>query len=400
MSGSTYPLKGIKVVEFSHMVLGPSCGLILADLGADVVKVEPAPKGDKTRYLPGSGSGFFGAFNRNKRSVAVNLKSPEGHKFAVNLIRQSDVLIENFGKGVMDRLELGYKSTQEINTKLIYCSLKGFLRGPYENRAALDEVVQMMGGLAYMTGPKGRPLRAGASVNDLVGALFGVVAIQAALWERQHTGKGTFVRSGLFESNMFLVSNHMVQYFQTGMAAEPMPDRKASWAIYDIFQTADEEQIFVGVVSDKQWGEFCKAFDLEDLLNNKALSTNTQRVAQRNEFMPRLHKMLKTHNLSQIVEILESFGLPFAPIMRPDQLFDDPHVNHPGATVEVTLSNGVRAKVPTLPIEYNGARPSLYQDLPKIGEHNEAIAQELGYSDEELEVLRSSFESSTPNKTK
>ena len=400
MSGSTYPLKGIKVVEFSHMVLGPSCGLILADLGADVVKVEPAPKGDKTRYLPGSGSGFFGAFNRNKRSVAVNLKSPEGHKFAVNLIRQSDVLIENFGKGVMDRLELGYKSTQEINTKLIYCSLKGFLSGPYENRAALDEVVQMMGGLAYMTGPKGRPLRAGASVNDLVGALFGVVAIQAALLERQHTGKGTFVRSGLFESNMFLVSNHMVQYFQTGMAAEPMPDRKASWAIYDIFQTADEEQIFVGVVSDKQWGEFCKAFDLEDLLNNKALSTNTQRVAQRNEFMPRLHKMLKTHNLSQIVEILESFGLPFAPIMRPDQLLDDPHVNHPGATVEVTLSNGVRAKVPTLPIEYNGARPSLYQDLPKIGEHNEAIAQELGYSDEELEVLRSSFESSTPNKTK
>ena len=400
MSGSTYPLKGIKVVEFSHMVLGPSCGLILADLGADVVKVEPAPKGDKTRYLPGSGSGFFGAFNRNKKSVAVNLKSPEGHEFAINLIRQSDVLIENFGKGVMDRLELGYKSTQEINTKLIYCSLKGFLSGPYENRAALDEVVQMMGGLAYMTGPKGRPLRAGASVNDLVGALFGVVAIQAALLERQHTGKGTFVRSGLFESNMFLVSNHMVQYFQTGMAAEPMPDRKASWAIYDIFQTADEEQIFVGVVSDKQWSEFCKAFDLEDLLNNKALSTNTQRVAQRNEFMPRLHKMLKTHNLSQIVEILESFGLPFAPIMRPDQLFDDPHVNHPGATVEVTLSNGVRAKVPTLPIEYNGARPSLYQDLPKIGEHNEAVAQELGYSDEELEVLRSSFESSKPNKTK
>ena len=400
MTGVVRPLEGIKVVEFSHMVLGPSCGLILADLGADVVKVEPAPEGDKTRLLPGSGSGFFGAFNRNKRSVTVNLKSPEGHKLAVNLIRQSDVLIENFGKGVMDRLELGYKSTQEINTKLIYCSLKGFLSGPYENRAALDEVVQMMGGLAYMTGPKGRPLRAGASVNDLVGALFGVVAIQAALLERQHTGKGTFVRSGLFESNMFLVSNHMVQYFQTGMAAEPMPDRKASWAIYDIFQTADEEQIFVGVVSDKQWGEFCKAFDLEDLLNNKALSTNTQRVAQRNEFMPRLHKMLKTHNLSQIVQILESFGLPFAPIMRPDQLFDDPHVNHPGATVEVTLSNGVRAQLPTLPIEYNGVRPGLYRDLPEVGEHNEAIAQELGYSDEALELLLSSFENSASNEKK
>ena len=397
MNGAVRPLEGIKVVEFSHMVLGPSCGLILADLGADVVKVEPAPEGDKTRLLPGSGSGFFGAFNRNKRSVTVNLKSPEGHKFAVNLIRQSDVLIENFGKGVMDRLELGYKSTQEINTKLIYCSLKGFLSGPYENRAALDEVVQMMGGLAYMTGPKGRPLRAGASVNDLVGALFGVVAIQAALWERQHTGKGTLVRSGLFESNMFLVANHMVQYFQTGMPAEPMPDRKAAWAIYDVFQTADHEQIFVGVVSDKQWGEFCKAFDLEDLLKNKELSTNTQRVARREEFMPRLHKMFKTLNLSQASKILENFDLPFAPIMRPDQLFDDPHVNHPGATVEVTLSNGVLAKVPTLPVEFNGVRPGLYRDLPEVGEHNEAIAQELGYSDEALELLRSSFESSALN---
>ena len=400
MTGAVRPLEGIKVVEFSHMVLGPSCGLILADLGADVVKVEPAPEGDKTRLLPGSGSGFFGAFNRNKRSVTVNLKSPEGHKFAINLIRQSDVLIENFGKGVMDRLDLGYKSTQEINTKLIYCSLKGFLSGPYENRAALDEVVQMMGGLAYMTGPKGRPLRAGASVNDLVGALFGVVAIQAALWERQHTGKGPFVRSGLFESNMFLVANHMVQYFQTGKPAEPMPDRKAAWAIYDVFQTADDEQIFVGVVSDKQWGEFCKAFDLEDLQKNKELSTNTQRVERREEIMPRLHKMFKTLNLSQASKILENFDLPFAPIMRPDQLFDDPHVNHPGATVEVTLSNGVRAKVPTLPVEYNGVRPSLYRDLPEAGEHNEAIAQELGYSDEALELLRSSFESSASNEKK
>ena len=400
MTGAVRPLEGIKVVEFSHMVLGPSCGLILADLGADVVKVEPAPEGDKTRLLPGSGSGFFGAFNRNKRSVTVNLKSPEGHKFAINLIRHSDVLIENFGKGVMDRLDLGYKSTQEINTKLIYCSLKGFLSGPYENRAALDEVVQMMGGLAYMTGPKGRPLRAGASVNDLVGALFGVVAIQAALWERQHTGKGTFVRSGLFESNMFLVANHMVQYFQTGKPAEPMPDRKAAWAIYDVFQTADDEQIFVGVVSDKQWGEFCKAFDLEDLQKNKELSTNTQRVERREEIMPRLHKMFKTLNLSQASKILENFDLPFAPIMRPDQLFDDPHVNHPGATVEITLSNGVRAKVPTLPVEYNGVRPGLYRDLPEVGEHNEAIAQELGYSDEALELLRSSFESSALNEKK
>ena len=225
MTSAPRPLEGVRVVEFSHMVMGPTCGLILADLGAEVVKVEPAPGGDKTRRLPGSGAGYFGTYNRNKRSISVNLKSVEGLKFATHLVRESDVLIENFGVGVLDRLGLGYDAMQEINPSLVYCALKGFLSGPYEQRAALDEMVQMMGGLAYMTGPEGCPLRAGASVNDVMGGLFGVIAIQAALWERQRTGKGTFVRAGLFENNMFLVAQHMVQYRQTGVPAAPMPER-------------------------------------------------------------------------------------------------------------------------------------------------------------------------------
>jgi crotonobetainyl-CoA:carnitine CoA-transferase CaiB-like acyl-CoA transferase len=262
MTNAPRPLDGVRVVEFSHMVMGPTCGLVLADLGADVVKVEPAPRGDKTRYLPGSGSGFFGTYNRNKRSVSVNLKSAEGLEFASRLVQESDVLIENFSAGVLDRLGLGYDAMQKVNPRLVYCALKGFLSGPYEQRVALDEVVQMMGGLAYMTGPEGRPLRAGASVNDVMGGLFGVVAIQAALWERQHTGKGTFVRSGLFENNMFLVAQHMLQYRQTGVPAVPMPERKSAWAVYDVFETADDENIFIGVVSDKQWAQFCNAFEL------------------------------------------------------------------------------------------------------------------------------------------
>ena len=264
MTHASLPLKGIRVVEFSHMVMGPTCGLVLADLGADVVKVEPAPDGDKTRRLPGSGAGFFGTYNRNKRSISVNLKSVEGLEFATNLVRASDVLLENFSAGVMDRLGLGYDAMQEINPSLVYCALKGFLSGPYEQRAALDEVVQMMGGLAYMTGPEGRPLRAGASVNDVMGGLFGVIAIQAALLERQRTGKGTLVRSGLFENNVFLVAQHMVQYRQTGVPAAPMPERISAWAVYDVFDTSDNEKIFVGVVSDKQWAQFCNAFGLKD----------------------------------------------------------------------------------------------------------------------------------------
>ena len=267
MTDAPRPLEGIRVVEFSHMVMGPTCGLILADLGADVVKIEPAPDGDKTRRLSGSGAGYFGTYNRNKRSVSVNLKSTEGRKFATQLIRASDVLLENFGAGVLDRLGFGYEAMHKINHRLVYCALKGFLSGPYEQRAALDEVVQMMGGLAYMTGPEGSPLRAGASVNDVMGGLFGVIAIQAAIWEREHTGKGTFVRAGLFENNLFLIAQHMVQYRQTGIPAVPMPERVSAWAVYDVFDTLDSEKIFIGVVSDKCglnfvipliWKTYCK----------------------------------------------------------------------------------------------------------------------------------------------
>jgi crotonobetainyl-CoA:carnitine CoA-transferase CaiB-like acyl-CoA transferase len=388
MTHASLPLKGIRVVEFSHMVMGPTCGLVLADLGADVVKVEPAPDGDKTRRLPGSGAGFFGTYNRNKRSISVNLKSVEGLEFATNLVRASDVLLENFSVGVLDRLGLGYDAMQEINPSLIYCALKGFLSGPYEQRVALDEVVQMMGGLAYMTGPEGRPLRAGASVNDVMGGLFGVIAIQAALLERQHTGKGTLVRSGLFENNLFLVAQHMVQYRQTGVPAAPMPERISAWAVYDVFDTSDNEKIFVGVVSDKQWSQFCNAFGISDFLENKKFQTNAERVLCRQEFLPRLRKIFLGQTLSQLVTICERIGVPFAPILRPDQLFDDPHVNHPGATVEITLSNDARAKVPALPVEYGGSRLGLHRGLPQIGEHNEDVANELGYSDEDLKRLR------------
>ena len=397
MTKAPCPLKGIRVVEFSHMVMGPSCGLVLADLGADVVKVEPAPDGDKTRRLPGSGAGFFGTYNRNKRSISVNLKSAEGLEFATNLVRASDVLLENFGLGVLDRIGLGYEAMQKINPGLVYCALKGFLSGPYEQRAALDEVVQMMGGLAYMTGPKGRPLRAGASVNDVMGGLFGVIAIQAALLERQRTGKGAFVRSGLFENNVFLVAQHMVQYRQTGVPAAPMPERISAWAVYDVFDTSDNEKVFVGVVSDKQWTQFCNAFSLNDLLVNKEFQTNAERVLCRDAFIPRIRRMFLGWELSQVITICERIGVPFAPILRPDQLFDDAHVNHPGATVEITLSNGMRAKVPALPVEYNGFRPGLHRGLPQIGEHNEDVANELGYSDEKFKRLRPFLGSSETN---
>src|SRR5258708_8547157 len=204
------PLAGIRVLEFSHMVMGPACGMVLADLGADVTKVEPATRGDNTRRLTGRAIGFFPTFNRNKRSLCIDLKRPAGVGVAGRRAAQADVVLENFRPGAMEKLGLGYAALSAANPRLIYCSCKGFLPGPYENRLALDEVVQMMGGLAYMTGLPGKPMRAGASVNDVMGGMFGVIAIQSALAERQRTGRWSYIQSALFENNVFLMGQVMM----------------------------------------------------------------------------------------------------------------------------------------------------------------------------------------------
>lgn len=372
------PLQGIRVVEFSHMVMGPSCGLVLGDLGADVVKVEPVGTGDNTRRLPGSGAGFFPTFNRNKRSLALDVKSPKGLAFARTLIARADVLTENFRPGALDRLGLGYAALKADNPRLIYCSLKGFLSGPYEHRAALDEVVQMMGGLAYMTGPPGRPLRAGAPVNDMMGGMFAVIAILAALIERAATGRGQLVKSALFENNAFLVSPHMAQFAVTGNPAPPMPARLAAWAIYDVFDTGDSKQIFIAVVTDTQWCAFCEAFGLADLAGDATLGTNPLRVAARDRLLPRLADLFRGLTRDEISRRCEAVNVGFAPIRRPDELADDPQLASPGAMVEVALGGGRTAAIPALPIEMEGRRLAKRLDIPRVGEHSDEIARELG----------------------
>ncbi|MBX3594373.1 CaiB/BaiF CoA-transferase family protein [Sphingomonas sp.] len=367
------PLAGLKVVEFTHMVMGPSVGLILGDLGADVVKVEPEG-GDHTRRLLGSGAGYFPMFNRNKRSVTLDLKSESGKAAARDLIDGADVVIENFRPGALAKLGLGPEAFKDSNPRLIYCTAKGFLTGPYEHRTALDEVAQMMGGLAYMTGPPGRPLRAGASVIDIAGGMFGVIGILAALERRHRTGLGGEVKCSLFETTAFLVGQHMAQKAVTGTSAPPMPARISAWAVYDVFETADPaEQLFIGVVSDAQWKAFCEEFELTDFATDESLARNNDRVVQRDRVLPPLRAMFAAMPRATIIARLEVIGLPFAPIMRPDDLFEDPHLLASGNLVEVTLENGEKAKLPALPIEFDGAKPGLRRDLPRAGEHDDEI---------------------------
>ncbi len=384
MSAPT-PLAGIRVVEFTHMVMGPTVGHILASLGAEVVRVEPIG-GDQTRRLLGSGAGYFPMYNRGKASICLDLKSPEGLGVARDLAGRADILVENFRPGALDRLGLGYEALAEANPRLIYCSEKGFLPGPYEQRTALDEVAQMMGGLAYMTGPPGRPLRAGASVIDVTGGMFGVIGILAALEERHRTGRGQKVIASLFETTVYLVGQHMAQFAVTGTPAAPMPARVSAWAIYDVFETKDDP-VFIGVVTDALWEKFCTLFGLDDLWADESLRRNNDRVQARERLMPRIRALIGGFTRAEVIARLEGSGLPFAPIGKPEELFDDPHLAASGGLEPVMLDSGAQTRLPTIPLEMDGKRTGAASRLPLPGADSRTVLASLGYDENKIGAL-------------
>ena len=391
MRPENLPYAGLRVVEFTHMVMGPTCGMVLADLGAEVIKIEP-PEGDSTRRLIGSGAGFFALFNRNKKSIALDLQTAQGKEAALRLIATADIVSENFRPGTMAKLGLDYATLRKLNERLIYVSHKGFLPGPYDHRTALDEVVQMMGGLAYMTGREGDPLRAGSSVNDIMGGMFGAIGAMAALAQRDHptkgTGQGQEVQSALFENNVFLVAQHMMQFAVTGEPAAPMPSRISAWGVYDVFTVKGGQQIFLAVVSNTQWAVFCKAFGLADMHADPRLATNNDRVRARSWLMPLLRLELKSFTAAELGAVFEKNGLPFAPITRPEDLFNDPHLLATAGLAPSVLNDGQSTRVPLMPITLGGERLGLRSDPPLLGEHTNALLAEVGYTEDEIHALR------------
>ena len=387
----TLPLTGLRVVEFTHMVMGPTCGMVLADMGAEVIKVEPID-GDRTRHLLGSGAGFFPMFNRNKKSIAIDLHSPEGAEVARKLAASADVVAENFKPGTMKKYGLDYASLSQVNERLIYVSHKGFLPGPYEHRVALDEVVQMMGGLAYMTGRPGDPLRAGTSVNDIMGGMFGAIGALGALIQRGITGKGQEVQSALFENNVFLVGQHMLQYAITGQPAAPMPERISAWGIYDVFTVKDGEQIFLAAVSDAQWATFCDALGFADLFVLPQYATNNLRVQARPTLLAELRQRLAPRPAAELAALFERVALPFAPIRKPEELFDDEHLLATGGLADITLPDGARAgqtaQTTLFPFTMDGQRLGVRLQPPTLGQHTAVLLGGLGYDAAQIESLR------------
>ncbi|WP_421955426.1 CaiB/BaiF CoA transferase family protein [Polaromonas sp.] len=384
------PLAGLRVVEFTHMVMGPTCGMVLADMGAEVIKVEPID-GDRTRHLLGAGSGFFPLFNRNKKSMGIDLHDPVGAEVARKLCASADVVAENFKPGTMAKYGLDYNTLSATNPRLIYASHKGFLPGPYDHRTALDEVVQMMGGLAYMTGRPGDPLRAGTSVNDIMGGMFGAIGVLGALIQRGISGKGMEIQSALFENNVFLVGQHMLQYAITGQPAAPMPDRISAWGVYDVFNVKDGEQIFLAAVSDAQWATFCDALGFADLKADTRYASNNQRVTLRPTLLPLLRERLALRRADELVALFEKAGLPFAPIRRPEELYDDEHLLASGGLADITLPDGARAgqtaKTTLFPITMQGQRLGVRLQPPTLGQHTRELLSGLGYSSGDIDDL-------------
>jgi crotonobetainyl-CoA:carnitine CoA-transferase CaiB-like acyl-CoA transferase len=385
------PLAGLRVVEFTHMVMGPTCGMVLADLGAEVIKVEPI-EGEGTRRLLGAGAGFFPMFNRNKKSIAIDLKQAEGAAVAQRLAASADVVAENFKAGVLKKFGLDYASLSALNERLIYVSLKGFLPGPYEHRTALDEVVQMMGGLAYMTGRPGDPLRAGTSVNDIMGGMFGAIGALGALIQRGISGKGMEVQSALFENNVFLMGQHMLQYAMTGRHPQPMPARDNPWAVYDVFTVRDGEQIFLAAVSDAQWQTMCEVLGFGDLAADRKLVSNNDRVKARPQLLATLRERLASRSAAELAGIFERAGLPFAPIRKPEDLYQDPHLLATGALADVQLPDGDSAgqtvKTTLFPITLAGERLPVRLQPPRLAAHTDELLLGLGYSRGDIDAFR------------
>ena len=387
------PLQGVRVLELSHIVAGPSGGMILADLGADVIKIEHPAAGDTARSHANRGGTFY-TFNRNKKYLALDLRQPQGKKIFEKLVARSDIVLDNFVPGALARLGLDYAWARGVNKRIIYCSVKGFLPGPYSDRPFLDELAQMAGGLAYLTGFENQPMRAGASVTDIGAATYGIVGILAALYRREQTGEGDSIESGLYETIVFWISQYITSAQVSGKNPLPRGTRASGmgdamgWGVYQLFATSDGKQVFIAVTGNRHWAGLCDALGFTDWKESPEFENNRKRGAEKRRIAERLTEAVAKLTYDDITERLYKALVPYAPVGTPLDILDDRQMNEGKRWLPLKIGDK-EFKVPKLPISMAGTRDfEMREQAGTLGAHTDSILAELGYSAADIEALK------------